>query len=262
MSKPKIKEPEQVAQESPLTEAISELKASKVVVGGGKAGKAKVLKKIPLKTAVKKARQFKATQEREHSLDVVIEQSEAKGLKVPDILYKEQARRKAGKRPTLKQRQWAQAIVAGLPPLKATKEIYEIDTNKPKDLSSSVARNLTHQNLTAPNGQLAIREALIQAGIGTDRLNSKLSSLLEAQKTIVIDKEGVEVSDNPTQLAAVQTGYKLHGLLSGNDGTVDNRQVNITVNQVDTGTLNNIINNIERMQSKLAKDQTQDGEIT
>jgi hypothetical protein len=72
-----------------------------------------------------------------------------------------------------------------------------------------------------------VKYSLNRQGVTIDKLSQKLAQLIDAQKTIVVDNDTVLVSDNPSQLKAVELGMKAHGVLKDVDNsTTYNVQVN------------------------------------
>jgi hypothetical protein len=72
-----------------------------------------------------------------------------------------------------------------------------------------------------------VKYSLNRQGVTIDKLSQKLAQLIDAQKTIIVDNDTVLVSDNPSQLKAVELGMKAHGVLKEVDNsTTYNVQVN------------------------------------
>jgi DNA-directed RNA polymerase subunit L len=89
------------------------------------------------------------------------------------------------------------------------------------------ARQLVKLRMQVPEVQEHIRELLNISGITIAKLNTTLRNIIEDPSKEVLTKAGekVSLSDKPTQLAAVQLGYKLHGVDKDNVTIQDNRSI-------------------------------------
>lgn len=84
-------------------------------------------------------------------------------------------------------------------------------------------------------------------------LVSDLINLKSAQKSIIVDKVIEYVNDNPTQLEAVKTLMKLHGLLTPQQSTVDARSVTFNISAGDIKSLGGIMDRLERIEDRQDK---------
>jgi len=88
---------------------------------------------------------------------------------------------------------------------------------------------------------------------------TQLKDLTQAQKAVVIDKKLVSIADNPTQLEALKTGFKLLGILGTNQApTQDNRQLTINISGTDINRLSSIINEMKGLRQQ---ESIIDGEV-
>ena len=92
----------------------------------------------------------------------------------------------------------------------------------------------------------------------------KLKRMMSAKKSLVVDKAIQQVQDNPTQLEATKTVLRLHGeLKSGVNITEDNRQVNISGDELDHRQLKTLTQKLTSIHSLMNKQTPgiQDGEV-
>ena len=103
-----------------------------------------------------------------------------------------------------------------------------------------------------PEIRSRIAELLELSGIPIERLNKKLSDLLEAEKAMVVGKKIEYTPDNATQSDMLKVAYKLYGLI-GNDSEVyqDNRSISINVPVQE---LNSIVNSLKNINDSLLTD--------
>lgn len=93
-----------------------------------------------------------------------------------------------------------------------------------------------------------LSELMDLSGLSLVQLNSKLKELTEAQRPLVIDGNIEMVADNPTQIDAVKTAYKLHKVL-GNDTNinVDARKIELNIDEAGMERLSVIASELNQL---------------
>lgn len=163
---------------------------------------------------------------------------------------------------TRKEKIYISSLVHGSTPAQAAHDAYDIDPNNTRTAHQKdrIAQAMGIETLKRPHVQKGIVQLLNEQGIPLTRLNSKLSSLLDSHRTVVLDKQLHEVPDNNTQLEALKTGYKLHGHLVADKPLIDNRQVHVTMS--DPSVMQRLVDSIEALNRKLNDSSPSLGEIS
>ena len=100
------------------------------------------------------------------------------------------------------------------------------------DLAESSVQPIASRYYNRTEIKIAINKILHAQGITVGRMNIKLHDLLKAKKSIIVsDGATIKlVNDNPSQLDALKTGYKLMGLLGSSGDKSGNQSYSPTLN--------------------------------
>jgi len=130
------------------------------------------------------------------------------------------------------------------------------------NISYDNAGNYGHELIKKPHIARTIITTLERRGLTEDFAAKKLKKLMNAKRPIVVNKEIVEVSDNPTQLEATKTTLKLHGHLgTGVNIQEDHREQHMHINgPEDIERLEKIVKMLQDLRNRDHSDE-QTGEI-
>lgn len=122
------------------------------------------------------------------------------------------------------------------------------------------ANAVANETLKVPAVQSRIKE-LLSGGLTLESLKKKHEKLLEAKKPIVVDKEIKYEPDNAIQADMVKTGYKLHGVIDGEEKSVVNNTYNVKMDNV-VEMKDTIIMLKQMNEALISKGSSQDPDVT